>query len=366
MKSIKIISIVIVLFCSFGQEKVTTINIPSDISKKKILMSELFHDIRYLPLETTNDCLLGICKIQKIQDFILVWDSERCYLFSATDGKFIRQIGHKGDDPEAFSMTYRNFYNPYNQLLYFRGYHDKLQKYTLEGKYVGSVKIPACGRWSSPAFIAPLDSSTLCTFFSNNNGSESKRVMLFDEKGNIKKLFPNSHIVKTDQYILDTSDCVSYSYNNNLYFKEKYIDTVYHITAKDLMPEYILGFSPYSFPYEERYKRDPNTAVYPYSIYENENNIIFDYYKDDSQLGIYNKKTGKTSFYLYKDGIIDDINNFMPVQISSMSDDGSCLGVLYAPDICKYINKNNISLNDNLKSLKSISPEDNPIIVFIK
>ncbi|WP_287331482.1 hypothetical protein [Parabacteroides sp.] len=47
-------------------------------------------------------------------------------------------------------------------------------------------------------------------------------------------------------------------------------------------------------------------------------------------------------------------------------DDGTCLGVLNAGDICDYIDENGISSNPNLNFLKSISPDDNPVVVFME
>ena len=41
-------------------------------------------------------------------------------------------------------------------------------------------------------------------------------------------------------------------------------------------------------------------------------------------------------------------------------------GVLNAGDICDYIDKNGISSNPNLNFLKSISPDDNPVVVFME
>ena len=72
------------------------------------------------------------------------------------------------------------------------------------------------------------------------------------------------------------------------------------------------------------------------------------------------------SYYLYEKGLIDDINGFMPVQISTTCDDGTCLGVLNASDICDYIEKNGIPTNPNLNFTKTISSDDNPVVVFME
>lgn len=355
------------LLSSFAQEKMVVIDIPSSLPKEKALMSQYFQSVRYLPLETTDECLLERCKVRLLGNYILAWDYFNFFLFNAKNGKFIRKIGHKGDDPEAYAYVYSNFFNPYNQSFYIQGYHNNFQKYALDGKYLKSIQVPLCANFSTPAFVEPLTSSIFCAFFSNTNGAETKRVMLFDEKGGVVKIFPNPHIIKTNKIVMDSEDGISYRYKGKVYFKEKYIDTVYQITEKQLIPEYVLNFSRYSVPYKDRYNSDPNVNVSPYFMCENDNYIMFEYVKDNkAQLGVIDKKLGKSSFYLFEKGFVDDINHFMGVGISSMSDDGVCLGILYPVDITKYIEDNKIDFNDCLRPLKGIDPEDNPVIVFME
>ena len=368
MKMHYILLILLISLCSFSDDKVITINMPSNAPKEMASASQLFRTVRYLPLETTDDCLLGYCYIRKIQDFILAWDYDGCYLFSAKTGKFISKIGHKGDDPEAYFMTHRNFYNPYNQLLYFIGYNKDLVKYTLQGEFAGKIRIPESSyRGSTANVIDVLDESSLCAFFSNNNGRETKRIMLFDEKGKVKKMYPNTRIIKTNKDILLIPDGLFYRYQNKLYFKEEYIDTVYQVSGQQLQPKYVLNFAPYTIPYEKRYDYDDREVVTARSIYENDFYLMFYYYRYKVKyLGVYNKTTGKSTFYLYDKGIKDDLNNFMPISIYTANDDGSFIGYLYAPDVYKYVEKNKANMTGNLKSLKSISPDDNPVIVFME
>lgn len=365
MKYVKLFLLTVVVLCSFSNEKIPKIDLPAHTPKQTAQMSKLFRKVRYVPLETTDDCLLSYIHVQKIQDYILAWDYNSCCLFSARDGKFIRRIGHIGDDPEAVYSFYENFYNPYNGFLYFLGINGVWVKYGLNGKYAGKIKVPLCTS-ASPQIIASLDSMTFCAFFANRSGQETKRIVLFDNNGSVKREYPNNHFVKTNKYILDTADGLMYKYKGDLYFKEKFIDTVYQVDNDQLEAKYVLNITPYSVPYQERFYRHKE-AISIMSIIENDVNIAFDYYKSGvNQLCIYNKHTEKSSYYLYENGIIDDINGFMPIRISTTCDDGTCLGVLNAGDICDYIDKNGISSNPNLNFLKSISLDDNPVVVFME
>lgn len=365
MKYVKLFLLTVVVLCSFSNEKIPKIDLPVHTPKQTAQMSKLFRKVRYVPLETTDDCLLFYIHVQKIQDYILAWDYDSCCLFSAKDGKFIRRIGHKGDDPEAVFSFYNNFYNPYDKYLYFFCVNGVLHKYGLNGEYIGKIQVPLSIS-NTPRILATLDSTTLCAFFPNRNGRERIRILLLDNNGNAKKEYPNHHLVDTKIHVVDTNDGYMYRYKENLYFKEKYIDTVYQVDRNQLKAQYILNITPYSVPYKERYNRF-REAITTLFIYENEANIVFDYdTKGVWQLCIYNKQTEESSYYLYEKGLIDDINGFMPVQISTTCDDGTCLGVLNAGDICDYIDKNGISSNPNLNFLKLISPDDNPVVVFME
>ena len=365
MKYVKLFLLTVVVLCSFSNEKIPKIDLLVHTPKQTAQMSKLFRQVRYVPLETTDDCLLSYIHVQKIQDYILAWDYDSCCLFSAKDGKFIRRIGHKGDDPEAVYSFYENFYNPYDGLLYFQGVEGIRVKYGLDGKYIGKMKVPL-STGVSPQFVVPLDLTTFCAFFANRSGREKKRIVLFDHNGNVKKEFPNHHFVETKMYIIDSGDGLTYRYKGNLYFKEMFIDTVYQVSKNQLKAEYILNITSRSVPYKERYDRHKE-AISPYFIYEKDVNIAFRYHMNGvGQLCVYNKQAGESSYYLCENGPIDDINGFMPVWISTICDDGTCMGLLYAPDICDYIDKNGISSNPNLNFLKLISPDDNPVVVFME
>ena len=225
MKYQSCLLLVCLIFCSFDYGDILKINLPTNTPEKQVVISSRFRKVSYLPLETTNDCLLGVTHVRKIQDYILAWDANNCFLFSAKNGKFIRRIGHKGDDPKAVFTYYDNLYNPYNRLVYFYAIGFSLVKYDLNGEYVGKVKIPLC-TGASPQLIEVIDSTTLCGFFANRGGEEKKRIVLFDDNGNVKKEYPNYHFVKSKIYIIDTSDGLTYRYKDNVYFKERFTDNV--------------------------------------------------------------------------------------------------------------------------------------------
>ena len=60
-------------------------------------------DVRYVPLETTDSCLVGGSpNILLLDKEIVVFSRQTCFIFDKESGKFLSKVGHLGDDPEAY------------------------------------------------------------------------------------------------------------------------------------------------------------------------------------------------------------------------------------------------------------------------
>ena len=59
MKYVKLFLLTVVVLCSFSNEKIPKIDLPAHTPKQTAQMSKLFRKVRYVPLETTDDCLLS-------------------------------------------------------------------------------------------------------------------------------------------------------------------------------------------------------------------------------------------------------------------------------------------------------------------
>ena len=72
-------------------------------SPAELKASDYFDEIRYVPLETRDDCLVGSSPDIKLLDkYILITSANRqCLLFDKATGKFKCQIGHVGKDRVA-------------------------------------------------------------------------------------------------------------------------------------------------------------------------------------------------------------------------------------------------------------------------
>ena len=86
----------------------------------EIPISQFAEDVEFIPLETTDDCLIGdACIVSSItQKDIFIFDYERCYHFDR-DGKFLNTIGAKGNGPGEYTKPMKCIVDTLNQWVYF-------------------------------------------------------------------------------------------------------------------------------------------------------------------------------------------------------------------------------------------------------
>lgn len=111
-------------------------------NKAEILnTSQIAEDIEFIPLETTDDCLLGetFTNIIITDSDIIVYDHNGCYRFDR-QGKFKNRIGTKGNGPGEYINTLSIMADTINQWIYMSDYMQrKYVKYDFSGKYLGDI-----------------------------------------------------------------------------------------------------------------------------------------------------------------------------------------------------------------------------------
>ena len=122
--------------CSGGGEtKVAKLEaIPLGVAfenQTELKTSDCFKKIRYVALETTDSCLVGQGAYATIlNDWIVVTSGrDRCQLFDKKTGRFIRSVGHVGEDPEGYSNVHGGWQNPYTGQLSFHGWKNEIVVY---------------------------------------------------------------------------------------------------------------------------------------------------------------------------------------------------------------------------------------------
>lgn len=98
-------------YLSSGQ-KLTVLNLEDAYKKQETIYSnEFINSVKYIPLETASNCLIGANPIiHSTEKYFIITDNQNhCFLFDRSTGKFIREIGHYGRDPGGFKSN-RGFF----------------------------------------------------------------------------------------------------------------------------------------------------------------------------------------------------------------------------------------------------------------
>lgn len=363
----------------------------------ELKLSELGSDVRYVSLETNDSCLIGgNPSITLLDKHILVSSRKDCFVFDKETGKFLSKVGHTGDDPKAYSDATPT-YNDKNGLLYFKRYPDKLQKYDLQGNYRGSVTMP-----TPPE--APADFCFTDTYivgrYGDLVGSNPRSLLLFNEAGeqidtvpSILPLLPNKGIDEISSIsvkrqgnagiilaLFSNGDAtatiagipVLWKSDNQVRYKENFIDTIYTVSKNALEPYLVFSTGKWHWGAEARTdSKDNEKRLLVACVFETDDTFFFQcirgLYTDKPETfnGIYDRNVKTTRMNAEEKGLTDDLTGFMPFHPKTCSMQGEYGMIVEAGKVVEWLEENpEAADNDKLATLKELTDDSNPLVVI--
>ena len=250
---------VLFLFCIFAssfskpQKEYPIIDVFSGIDKyKKVYCSDFFSSIELIPLETSENCLLDIAPYPTVllnDSFILYNGTNRfIYAFDRT-GKFLNQVGERGQGPDEYIYISELSLNKDNSTIYIIDLR-KVFEYNVNGTFVRSFIKPVVD--NVPLSICSYIGENLFIGQKNYNGTNECKYYLFNQNGDIVKCFPNHILFNKKDRSVSTFDgsLIPVKVDNRLFLKDYINDTIYAYTDSNLQPAYIFNFGKYAFPKE--------------------------------------------------------------------------------------------------------------------
>lgn len=363
----------------------------------ELKLSELGSDVRYVPLETTDSCLVGGSpNILLLDKEIVVFSRQTCFVFDKESGKFLSKVGHLGDDPEAYSTAVPT-YNDVNGLLYFMRRPGKLQKYDLRGNYRGSVTIPTPPE--SPSDFCFTD-SVIIGRYGNIVGDNGRALLLFNEAGEqidtVPSLLPvlpnrgvddinsisvkrqgNAGIILTTFKSGDASASVAgipflWKSDNKIRYKENFNDTIYTVEGNELTPYIAFSTGKWHWGAEARTEsKDNEKRLLVGCIFETDHTVFFQcirgLYTDEPETfnGIYDRKANTIQMYAEKEGIKDDLTSFMAFRPKAYSALGEYGMIIDAGEVMTWLEENpEAAENEKLSALKELTDDSNPVVII--
>lgn len=369
---------------------VKTLNVSSQMDTATFDYNHLIGDIRYVQLETNDNCLIGqVSKLIPTDSGFVVADyyfSKSVFFFSK-EGRFIQKI--RIDDRKGFPKAIRDIaYNPQLHIVYI--YDDKygaIGCYTEKGNYLRMVKT---GKFRFRRFACLKDSLLVFykPYLSMGAAINDYEIVIGDLSQNVfYKAFPEKNEV------LD-----NYDYNINVnrsggkvFYSRKFSNYVYEIN----------GNQPSITPFLRFYSSDktfindkikPEISLSEFDLLQSGNTVLYDgsilLANDICYVGFLKHSKDVSAFYSLKTGHIVggqvlsvlgandslDIESFTyPVA----SHDSEFISLLYPENI-----KQSEKLYDSLSSihqsppinrsavlrdlLKKTDASDNPILLLYK
>ena len=391
--------------------------------------SYYFSSVEYIPLETTDSCLVGAApRVFFYRDTLVVAaDQTKQGLAFSRSGKFLHAIGGEGRGPREYRSARSVKINPFNATLYFPDMlPGKYHRFGMDGGYLSPLIFPS-DSGVRVGYLAWLDADSPVGYSPTQSmWGRAPQLTFLDKEGALKhtlfrpipidSLMQSPSTIGNQHYITDGNlqiymllpqsgllrhgiagyggvttfnnqvtggsyttfsyeDAFFSYYDQQLFLREDFNDTIFQVTEEGLRPHLAFDFGKYHWPQESRYdaKRYGASRSYISWVAETDRVIFFEFFTGgDTPMayrGSYHKESQAVRLGSVKEGFYDDINGFMPLQILAKTADDNFVGVLEPLKIRKWFEENPdkaATLPEHLKALRNIPEEANPVVVVMR
>lgn len=354
---------------SVSAQKPVVINLAKAISEspKEIMLNELASDIRYVPLETTDDCLMN-------NEFYIMQYTGEDIITSGIfhfdkNGKFLNKIGSKGQGPEEYLQGLFAFGDWKNKLLYVQSW-TTLTCYGFDGTFVRSIPTPQLNMGAAGLF----DENHI--LYSNDiyyadKANPIQLYMVDSQNGKTVSKW-RGHLEENKKYgMILTSRDFMYNYDNSLFYKPALENVIFKILSpkkRQLVYKFDCSGKDIDVSADEV---DPKKRFQFLSVYwakETAQYLFVNYgMKNISRLGIYDKEKKTFTNVTIKDNLASGYD----IHPAWTSDDNHLLMVYYAGGLLQDKEKRYSTglLPERKKELdellKNIKEDDNPVVILV-
>ncbi len=370
--------------CSKPENKLKTINILEN-DESEINISEIADDIEYIPL--ANDSILAyIMKVEYINNNYFVKDNKSKFLRFNEKGELINKIGNRGRGPGEYNHASDFVIDPKTgNIFIIGGKPDQIMVFSAEGKFLKSLNISKKYATS----IGIIDDN-LFLFYLDGAQHNEENMELLDMEGNIIKSYSNQYKFERGKAVIGfNGECLMYSLDGKLHFKEIFSDTIFFLDGKNRIPKLILNTGDRRFTPEVRTKIIEEISLDPRStserwiksliqnnLFETSNFLFYSYaYDKKGRFMIYDKSTGNQVEINEKEGIKNDWDGGPNIQLKMNRDDNTLFSWINAFELKAYVELDEFKNStpkypEKKKELEnlanSLNENDNPVLMLVK
>ena len=350
-----------------------------------------FVDIEYIPLETseqsvisfTDNVLIGSIPPIKIvvgEGFYLIKQFNTILKFRE-DGSFVTKIGAVGRGPNEFTVAHDIDINIEDRNIYLvSAWQKKFNVYSETGEFKRSFNMPLY----APIDFRFVDNKILC-YCENHMGNIEDSYTLLDTNGLVIKSFPNNYPFKNHDSFVFRYENLFYKFNNQLFKKEVYSDTVYVYEKMNFKPHIVIEVGNKLITPDARSMYDGMDIVkdyiQPLNLFEFGDYVYYEFiYKYEypdilvfSFIG--SKKSDYQTLFSRNDGIINDLDGGPNILPRTIKDDNTIIALADALQLKAYIASEEFKNStpkypEKKKELKklaaSLKETDNPVLVLVR
>jgi hypothetical protein len=350
--------------------------------KQEILLSTVASDIVYLPLETRMENLIdNIRQVEVSKSYIFVRDSKRLFQFDRS-GKFIRQIGKIGRGPGEYSGIMHFSVNEKANIILLQDEYQFL-KYDFQGNFQGNIHI----KYGIDFIFYRPDR---IAFYRPNNVENPIDITITNQ--DFKPLYKFENRYPRPKSNLGFSKAPMFVFENELYFKEHFNDTLFRVKDSVLIPHIV--FNERELLLDKNFDLTPTGDVndlkkkleevkdkwFMNSICESKRFVFTSYYRGlgpmaKSDINILFDKINNTTF-LIKDGeFLNDVDAGFDLWPIGVYQDNWVIYNLMSYELKTRISSNEFKNStpkfpEKKKELEklaaSLDENDNPVLMLVK
>jgi hypothetical protein len=339
-------------------------------------------DIQYIPLETdSSNQVKQFIRIETDNNSFFISDLHKISKY-ASDGKYITNIGKRGRGPNEYNFVIDFSIDTLKDEIYILNgnrINCKINIYSFDGEFIKS--------FSSPKYTSHLNcvNNMLLCYLSNVDGIIETSYILINNNGEIEKIFPNKYPYKEVNVPRGfQSEFLFYSFNNQLYTKEIYSDTIFIFDSIGFSPAYILdfGIKPLSpelrehiSNFEEFIQVSTQTLIVR-SLLET-NDFIYAEFTYNKLWYSFIRFKNRVKYFLLntEQGIINDIDGGPNIKFRTTKNNNTILSWINAYELKAYVKSDKFRnftprYPEKKKKLEklaaSLNENDNPVLILVK
>lgn len=344
-----------------------------------------YNTFNIIALETNDECLIrNIMEARPYLSYLYVLDNSGTLFVFDRNGKFINQIGRKGNGPDEYLKLSSFFINKNeDRIVIIDDFKNKMYNYDLTGNFINSKSTDPSIKYTNYSMMTE-EGDILLNYIINFDDNEAYSII--DGEDCSKNEYLKSYApIEVKGYLYSFSNHpMSESVDGNINFIMPLCDTIFEYSNKQYRPKYVVDASSKmvdrslfktnatdmgaSYPLMlSKYVNDGFFTGFA-GIFETDKYILLRYRHKGSLSGFFiaNKKSLKGNYY---SSSTPKNPSKMPFYYIIGSNDNEFIGTVNATDILSLYDdlQNNASekiLNKLKKTVEGLDEESNPCLVF--